>query len=181
MEINIRISKTTIGFAIFIVISASFMRQLLNFLESSIGMSGVSVILSIFFLVGGAVTSLYLYKSRPALWKIFLFGGVLAAGFFYAWQMKIIAERLHLIKYGLLGWLISKDIIKPIKIPFRALVAVLFCLSVSGVDEIYQFFLPWRVGDIRDVLFAGVGGIWGITLFLIIANPAKKRCHESSN
>lgn len=38
--------------------------------------------------------------------------GVLTAGFFYAPQMEIIEERLHLIKFGLLGWLVIKDIEK---------------------------------------------------------------------
>lgn len=171
MEIKINISKNTIIWSLFIIISASFMRQVLNFLIKNLGWSGIKIMLGVLFLAGGIAISLHLYKSRPSIWKIFLFLGVLAAGFFYAWRMEIIEERLHLIKYGLLGWLISKDIVKPVNIPFRVLIAVLFCLSVGGVDEIFQIFLPWRVGDIRDVLFAGVGGLWGTTLFLISANP----------
>jgi len=167
MEIKINISKNTIIWALFIIISASFMRQALNFLVKNLGWSGIKMMLGCLFLVGGVAAFFYLYKSRPSVMRIFLFLCILGAGFFYALRMEIIEEQLHLIKYGLLGWFTIKDIVKPVKIPFRVLIAVLFCLSIGGIDEIFQIFLPWRVGDIRDVLLAGIGGMWGTTLFLI--------------
>ncbi|MDA3793553.1 MAG: VanZ family protein [Elusimicrobia bacterium] len=176
MEIKINISKYTIIWALFIIISASFMRQVLNFLIKNSGWTAITIMLGALFAAGGIAVFLRLYKSRPTWWRILLFIAVLAAGFFYARQMGIIEERLHLIKYGLLGWLISGNIVRPVNPVLRILIAVLFCVAIGGVDEVFQIFLPWRVGDIRDVLFAGIGGLWGTFLFLIANVENKTAC-----
>lgn len=34
-------------------------------------------------------------------------------------------------------------------------------------DELSQWWLPTRVGDIRDVVFNTFGGAWGITLKIL--------------
>lgn len=104
---SLKISKITIAWALYIIISSSFMRQVLNFLSQNLGMAGVSIMFGILFLVGGT--------------------------------------------------------------------AVFFYLFVAIIDETFQWWLRYRAGDVRDVLFAGIGGIWGISLFLISFNPVSNR------
>lgn len=43
----------------------------------------------------------------------------------------------------------------------------LFILAIGILDELFQWWLPTRVGDLRDVFFNTLGGIWGITLKII--------------
>lgn len=166
MEINIKLSRVTIAFASFIIISAVFMRQVLNFLRFSIGTTGISIMIWLLFLAGSVVVFFYLKKIQPERWRILLFLLVGLLAISYALEMEIMEERIHLIKYGLLGWFISGDIILPKKF-LKFLTAILFCIAIGGVDEVFQKFIPWRVGDIRDVLFAGIGGSIGMLLFLI--------------
>ena len=168
---NLKISKITIFWAIYVIISASFLRQVSIFLSRNLGRPGLNMMLCVLFLLGGALVFFRLYKSRPTIWRVFLFLGILAAGFFYASQIEIMEERLHLINFGILGWLITKDI-GELRKSFRGVgFSLLFCLFVAIIDEIFQWWLPYRQGDIRDVLFAGIGGMWGISLFLISLNP----------
>lgn len=170
MVLNLKISKITMFWAIYIIISASFIRQVSIFLSQNLGRTGLNIMLGSLFLLGGAVAFFYLYRSRPTIWRIFPFLGVLAIGFFYASQIEIMEERLHLINFGLLGWLTIKDMGKLRKGLWELGLSLLFCLLVAVIDETFQWWLPYREGDIRDVLFAGIGSMWGMSLFLISFN-----------
>lgn len=166
MEINIKLSKITIYFISFIIISAIFMRQVLNFLRFSVGQIGINIIIWLIFLVGAIAVFRYLKKIQTERWKILLFLLVLLLAILYAAEMQIIEERIHLVKYALLGWFVAGDIIVSQKI-LKFIPVILFCIAIAGVDEIFQIFIPWRVGDIRDVLFGGIGGGIGLILFLL--------------
>ena len=75
-------------------------------------------------------------------------------------RKSIPSERIHLILFGLIGFLFTKDNLEDrlVKIiPF----SLLFGFFAASVDEMFQLFLPYRVGDIRDVLFGGLGSLWG--------------------
>ena len=74
---------------------------------------------------------------------------------------------MHLINFGLLGWLTIKDIGKFKKGIKGIGLSLLLCLFIAMIEETFQWWLPYRVGEVRDVLFAGIGGAWGISLFLI--------------
>jgi VanZ family protein len=45
--------------------------------------------------------------------------------------------------------------------------AFLFTAFVGYSDELFQKFLPYRVYDLRDIVFNSIGGIWGICLYLL--------------
>ena len=166
MEIRLRLSPLTLGIAVYIIVSGFFMRQVLGFLQEQIGRPAIGWSLWILLAAGAAAVAWHLWSTRPGAARVMVFLLLLAAGFLFAARMKITEERFHLIKFGLLGWLVYSDIILP-KNPFlRLLPALFFCLAVGAVDEIFQFYNPLRVGDIRDVLFAGIGGLWGAGLYL---------------
>ena len=79
-----------------------------------------------------------------------------------SFSLEVWAERVHFIQYGLLGMLVSREYkISSFKI---LLASGLFIMSVGLLDEIIQWFLPNRYGDIRDVVMNSLGGVSGLWL-----------------
>ncbi len=59
--------------------------------------------------------------------------------------------------------------------------AFFVALATACADETFQVFLPYRVGDIRDVGFGIVGGCWGAFIGWIWERGRSiARCHTSS-
>ena len=98
-----------------------------------------------------------------------------------SFSLDVWAERVHFIQYGLLGLLVSRGY----KIgTFKILLASgLFIMSVGLVDEIIQWFLPNRYGDIRDVVMNSLGGVSGLWLgqFLYWENNYLKNIFIKNN
>ncbi|MFA4889848.1 MAG: VanZ family protein [Candidatus Omnitrophota bacterium] len=172
MVLKIKISKITIFWAAYLIVSPVFMRQVLNLILKLLEKSGLAIMLWVLFLLVGGVTVLYLYKFRPAIWRTFLSLGIFVAGLFYASQVKIIEERMHLLNFGLLGWLIIKDIIRFKKGIMGVSLSLLFCIFVATIEETFQLWIPDRVGQIHDVLLAVMGSVWGISLFFSSHHPS---------
>ena len=79
-----------------------------------------------------------------------------------SFSLDVWAERVHFIQYGLLGLLVSMAYkISSFKM---LLVSGLLIVSVGLVDEIIQWYLPNRYGDIRDVVMNSLGGVSGLWL-----------------
>jgi len=76
--------------------------------------------------------------------------------------LDVWVERIHFIEYAVLGLLISHAV------DVRTLSGIIYtgCLItlIGAVDEIIQWFLPNRVGDMRDVFMNSVGGLSGLWL-----------------
>jgi len=71
-------------------------------------------------------------------------------------------EKIHVVEYGILGWLIGWSLsISPMSIQ-RIILAIVLGWSIGFGDEIIQYFLPNRVYDIRDVLLNGVSATLGL-------------------
>lgn len=104
-----RISKTTFIFGLFIILSAAFMGQVGRFISEKLGQPYFELLIGILFLL--SATGLILYLKRAALGKIrfLIFIGVFIAGSLFAWHLDILVERMHLLEYGLLGWLAIRD------------------------------------------------------------------------
>lgn len=163
-----RISKVTFIFGLFIIVSAAFMGQVGSFISGKLGKPYFEILIGILFLL--TLIGLILYLKRAGLGKIKLviFLAVFMAGFLFAWHLDILVERVHLLEYGLLGGLAIGDSLREEKKIIKASIfSALFILGVSIVDETFQWWLPYRVGDVRDVVFNEVGGLWGMSLFLI--------------
>ena len=77
-------------------------------------------------------------------------------------SLDVWVERIHFIEYAVLGLLISREV------NVRTLQGIIYtgCLIslIGAVDEIIQWFLPNRVGDMRDVFMNSVGGLSGLWL-----------------
>jgi ABC-type uncharacterized transport system involved in gliding motility auxiliary subunit len=166
MVLNVKISSATLIWAAFIIISASFMRSVLNFLVKNMAMTGVSVLLWVVFAIGLAVIVFYLSKQKIKVWDQVLFSVIFVIGLIYASQMPIVEERWHIIQFGLLGWLIARDSEGITNGLGRLVFSALFGLLVASLDETFQFYLPNRTADVRDIISGTVGSIWGAMLYL---------------
>ena len=95
--------------------------------------------------------------------------------------LEVWAERVHFLQYGLLGLLVSRAYkISSFKV---FLASGLFIMSVGLVDEIIQWYLPNRYGDIRDVVMNSLGGLSGLWLgqFLYLENNYLKNIFINNN
>jgi hypothetical protein len=81
------------------------------------------------------------------------------------------AETFHFVEYGLLAWLFyrsrhTRDDGVLILVPLAA------GLIVGTLDEWFQWFIPIRVGEARDILLNGVASGCGLLFAIAIDPPA---------
>lgn len=151
-------------YAAILILSSVFMRDVFNFLVLAIGRTSLTSLVWCGFLVGSLVVlaAFRRLSSRQVGYLLVL----LMLGCLYAYSFEIFEERIHLLKYGLLSWLIASAISK------QRTAASILSYSVIGAaltgccDEVVQSFSPGRVGDPRDVIFDTIGGVWGGLVFL---------------
>lgn len=168
-----RLSKITVFLALFIIISATFMRQLWEFLQRYAGSSGMKAILCFVMVAPSIAFLIYVIKGRVHPIKTAAIIFLVVIGLILAWRVKYPVEKIHILEYGALGWLAVRDLMK-VKIKSTAIIlAGVFCIVVGYIDEALQAILPYRVYDIRDIVFNSLGGIWGIVLYLL-AQPMPK-------
>ena len=85
-----------------------------------------------------------------------------------------LAERLHFLEYGIVttlfyfAWRRRGDI--------TALLFPVFAALLTGLaDEVFQWFVPSRVGEMRDVLLNTVAVVCGLLIAGAVAPPASLR------
>lgn len=106
-------------------------------------------------------------RYRFNLAKFFITLSIFILAYLFANSQPYFSEKTHVFTYGLLGYLVFRDLSQnrgnnSIGIAF----SLLFISFISGLDEIFQYFLSYRVGEIRDFITNIIGGFFGITLFL---------------
>jgi len=163
-----KFSKKSLSWAGFILLSSFFMRQVLNMLTETIGRKGVGMFIFSLYGSSGIFFTAKAVLRKISLWKIAALCLILFFGYRYAAGMKILEERIHLIKYGILGWLVMRDNSERRKFRIGFFVSLVFCSGIASLDEMIQWFLPYRVGDLRDVGFGFLGAMLGSLLFLIL-------------
>jgi len=163
------LSPLTIGFGTYIIISASFIQQIWKFLGQILGKGNVETICIAINLIIGLLILCYIIKYRFNLLRFIAVSVILIAAYTFAWRQPYFVEKIHVLEYGLLGWLATKDLrrFSKINILQAALFSLLFALFIGSLDEGFQRLLPYRVGEMRDVLTNIISGSFGIVLFLI--------------
>lgn len=163
------LSTLTIGWGIYIIISASFMRQVWEFLGKVIGDSNLRLLCILVSLLLGATILLYIIKYHFNIARLIANIIILTSGFLFAWRQPYFVEKMHVLEYGFLGWLAMRDLRRfpRINTAKRTLFSMLFVLIIGSLDEGFQKLLPYRVGEIRDVVTNLVSGTFGIILYLI--------------
>src|SRR4030042_6287730 len=90
---------------------------------------------------------------------------IIISAFIFAWRQPFFTERIHILEYGLLGWLAMRDSSRNKTALKTILFTILFVFLVSSIDELFQKLLPYRVGEIRDAITNIISGVIGLLLF----------------
>ena len=147
---------------VLVIFSASFgMRQVLRTFVKQLGIDLVPLVIWGLFILMAYVLIRTAIQRRM---NIFLFVVIFLCGVLYALTFSIVEERAHLVKFGILGWLVARDL-WPFYQESAIFRATIFAFVISALDESIQYFLPYRVCDPRDVVFGAIGGLWGALFF----------------
>ena len=168
-------------YVIFIYISLRYFPVFVTFLKNYISKDTLNI-LSLFFCISFFfVLSKWIYDKQYKFVKYIFIISPLILLTYMSFSLDVWAERVHFSQYGLLGLLVSRAY----KISsFKMLLAfALFVMSVGLVDEIIQWYLPNRYGDIRDVVMNSLGGVSGLWLgqFLYWENNYLKNIFIKNN
>ena len=127
-----------------------FSKELLNLLSLALTIS--------FFLM----LSVWVYNKKYKAKQFLLIISPLMLLTYLSLRLDVWVERIHFIEYAFLGILISRAVNV---INLQGIIYTGFLVTLIGaVDEIIQWFLPNRVGDMRDVFMNSVGGLSGLWL-----------------
>ncbi len=155
-----------IGYTLLIYASLPFARTWQQFLREKLG-ADFNLTFNFFILSIGILTVFSLSRkvAKTAFWSSM---GVLLVLVFLAAQMPIPEERMHLLQYAVLGYLISWAFQTTGALVTR--IAWVICLgALIGLgDEAIQWVLPSRVFDWWDVGYNVTGITFGAALFQIL-------------
>ena len=168
-EINIlnMISKNRLWvlivvYVIFIYVSLPFFPAFISTLRGFISkelLNLLSLVVTISFFL---LLTLWIYNKKYKAKQFILIISPLLLLTYLSISLDVWVERIHFVEYAVLGLLISRAV------NVRTLHGIIYtgCLVtlIGGVDEIIQWFLPNRVGDMRDVFMNSVGGLSGLWL-----------------
>jgi len=146
---------------------APLARTLQKWMRNTFGPTGMSLAVLAGFIIVGIVFIILLRPRRIPRFNLYALAGWIAAGLAVSFLLELPEERIHLAQFGALGVLAccSYRNHNPI-IGLWLAKPLIFIILIGIADEVFQYFLPDRVGDIRDVLFNTLGGIWGMLLYL---------------
>ncbi len=143
-------------------------RLLLSFAQSLIGKDNIPLLISAIFLM----LSIYIINRIGAKTKRVIGGfALLAIGGIGALTLPIAEERLHLLLFGVLGFSLSNDLAT---LPKSYFLAFFMGSGIGIADELFQWALPNRVGDFRDVVINSIGTLWGIALHAVFTHQEPK-------
>lgn len=154
------------GYVVILYATLGYVRCLSDALRSR-GMLGIFT-LGIFFLLCGAVLLMLRRLTSPHLRVL----TVLLLGISVLYSLYFLPfpeERLHVVEYSILGWLLGWALARSGKWPAWWWSGVLLAWLIGCGDEMIQWFLPNRVFDVRDIFLNGIAGAVGLVIFAIFA------------
>ena len=149
-------------YVFFIYVSLPFFPYFINTLRSFISkelLNFLSLTLTFSFFM---TLSVWVYQKRYKAKKFLLIISPLLLLTYLSISLDVWVERIHFVEYAFLGLLVSRKV-KVIHLRGIIYTGCLVTL-IGSVDEIIQWFLPNRVGDMRDVFMNSVGGLSGLWL-----------------
>ncbi|WP_456401537.1 VanZ family protein [Persephonella sp.] len=135
-------------------------RSLVNFSYTYIGKENLSILMNTTLIFSIA---LIFYLFRKKLKKLLILLPILLVLGYIFISLDRPEERMHFLQYAVLGLLFFKffEFTVPLK---RIGLSIIFVVLVGTIDEVIQWFLPMRVGDIKDVMINAVSGVLGVCI-----------------
>ena len=167
-------------YVIFIYVSLPFFPAFITTLRGFISkelLNLISLALTISFFL---ILSVWIYKKKYETKKFLLIISPLLLLTYLSISLDVWVERIHFVEYAFLGLLISRTV-KVINLRGIIYTGSLVTL-IGSVDEIIQWFLPNRVGDMRDVFMNSFGGLSGVWLgrFLFWEQQIINKIHKQN-
>ena len=135
------------------------------------------MVLSVSFFL---LLSVWIYNKKYKVNQFLLIISPLLLMMYLSLSLDGWGERIHFVEYAVLGLLISRAVnVRTL----HGIIATCCLITLIGVvDEIIQWFLPNRVGDMRDVFMNSVGGLSGLWLgrFLFWEQRLLKKNHKQN-
>jgi len=166
-----------------VILSSPFIRDIRDWIRATFpGQYATVVATAVALAIGGAlVVALVRIRDRRAL----RYGAIVAAlilGTGYAlWNAQGIpevdaVERVHFVEYGLITLLFYR-VWRPRGDASMFVLPVLAGIAVGTLEEWLQWFIPGRVGDMRDVFLNGAAIVCGL-LFSVGVDPPDSGAFE---
>jgi VanZ family protein len=142
-----------------VILSAPFVGQIRAALRAAfparfVTIVGVAVGLSI--AIALVVALIRIRERRPAVWRYAVLGSALALGLSYSAATSTgvpevdAVERVHFVEYGLVAFLFYRAW-RPRGDASIVILPVLAGVIVGTLEEWFQWFIPVRVGEARDI------------------------------
>ena len=179
MHKGLRLSAITIGWGVYLVVSAAFMLQVNLWLAAMVGYPFLKVCFWAVSLLLLITIIIYALRARLGMLRIGAIFAVFALAYLIGMLQYYFEEKTHILMYGLLGYLAAKDLLSRGRAakPKDLVMALAFVALVSACDETFQWFLPYRVGEIKDFILNMAGGSLGIALFLVLKGKTRDSDH----
>lgn len=157
-----------------VVLSAPFAQQAFTLVERgwpgqlrTVGIAATAVPAALAI----ALAASRIRERRPARYLLLALALTIAGAYIVATDLSF-AESFHFVEYGLLGVLFYRacrleDDASVVMLPLAAGV------MAGTADEWFQWFIPIRAGEARDVLLNGIAVACGILLAVAVYPPAR--------
>src|SRR4029453_4573153 len=160
--------------SVLLVLSAPFMGEARHWLRETFPAQFVTIVGSVVALAALfaiAVAFSRIKDHRASIYVCVCVAVSLAVG--YSARSSIgnpesdVVEHVHFIEYGLVTWLFYRAWL-PLGDAAVILLPVLAGLAVGTCEEWFQWFLPARVGELRDIFLNGAAIASGLLLSIAI-------------
>jgi len=175
--------------AAFIVLTAPFVGLLRDRLFAAFAEGAVRTLAFLLAALAGAMFLFALARIRDH--RLLRYGGlglvgvllwVQSAGFRTALATVNVAEKIHVVEYGLLAWILYRGYRqrdeeravegKPVHDLGLLLFPILWVTFAGTLDEGMQWLVETRLGEIRDVALNILSGLCGLLFALCLEPPA---------
>lgn len=179
---NLKINKARIfviaGYVSLIYLTLPVMRPVLNFLKELLG-SWFGLLTNAVLISGLSFIALAMVKQKIS-WQKWIMALIVFCLYAYTLVLlKIPEERIHLLEYGFLGFLVF-NVYPPAWGDLSRYWHSFLTVSFFGtLDEIIQYFIPNRVGDVRDIILNIISGLLGLLLVAVFSYKSAKNLPNS--
>jgi VanZ family protein len=91
-------------------------------------------------------------------------------------DIRLFDKSAHFVEFAVLGFLLALGFFNAVAAPVKTKLLLSFFASVSlaGLDEFHQFFVPGRAVEIFDLLADALGAAGGILVYLHFCRRKKR-------
>jgi VanZ family protein len=87
-----------------------------------------------------------------------------------SFQLETVAEKVHFIEYGILGFLSARAMRRTAREFSVYIGALTISCAVGAIDEGIQWIVPGRVFAVMDIVVNAIGACLGLAIATIVLN-----------